>query len=473
MSLRGSFGVILMLALGVCAEEKPARTRPEFGRAFQQIQEGMKTLDVLRILGEPDDIRTKNDPRGISWTGVKEIWCYGTHGHLTFPELGHVYIDGDGAVKYFYGTHGAEDLVKALGEAELTRLLQILSRVPGEANPRTVIEAVNALQPLGKEKGCAVLGEYLRVARNSDAWWATWERNDSEVNLFLVARALFEVPEKNGNKKDRDYPSVSGNGFLRPPALGAPDPETPKNLELYPRFPLHILDDVPVCLVSGYSLAGRAEPLESHLSILEKEAAWRTTRLKPPENPFSVLEKLRKLDLWGNGEKRWGFERVEVQFCHMVDTVVPSRVNSLEETVAAFEKSEAVWDAKSSQYTFKDGRFLPKPLRAIYRRTIFVPVIPAAKIEVIVERQSFERIHFILDCSFKTPRPQKFSVAIYAIQNGAIAKEPLCRATHTEFHDSESWGCSSNTTVMLPQGQAVQMVLESEGKEQVSEVFKP
>src|SRR5439155_26392043 len=71
-------------------------TRQAFARAMSKIKEGMAEKDVLALLGKPDDIRTHNDPGGISTTRTKEIWCYGTNGHLTFATLGRVYIDNEG-----------------------------------------------------------------------------------------------------------------------------------------------------------------------------------------------------------------------------------------------------------------------------------------------------------------------------------------------------------------------------------------
>jgi len=53
-------------------------------------------------------------------------------------------------------------------------------------DPRALIRAVNALQPLGKERALAAIGELLRVALPSDPAYE---------GMLLVLRVLFEVPK--------------------------------------------------------------------------------------------------------------------------------------------------------------------------------------------------------------------------------------------------------------------------------------
>src|SRR5262245_43752408 len=67
--------------------ERP-RTRHGFARAMAKVKEGMTEKDVLALLGKPEDVRAQTDPGGISTTRTREIWRYGTAGHLTFPTLG-------------------------------------------------------------------------------------------------------------------------------------------------------------------------------------------------------------------------------------------------------------------------------------------------------------------------------------------------------------------------------------------------
>jgi hypothetical protein len=59
----------------------------------------MPADEAKRLLGPPDDVRSQNDPDGLlGWVGTKQIWHYGTNGHLTLGTLGAVYIDEDNRV---------------------------------------------------------------------------------------------------------------------------------------------------------------------------------------------------------------------------------------------------------------------------------------------------------------------------------------------------------------------------------------
>ena len=147
---------------------KQSKTRQEFARAMAKVKEGMAEKDVLALLGKPDDIQTDTDPGGVG-THIREIWSYGTDGHLTFATLGHVYIDDKGRVQDVYGGRGEPPNPALMPEKELRPLLRLIDKAPSfrfgnDYDPLLVIQIVNALQPLGKEKALAAIEEYLRVA---------------------------------------------------------------------------------------------------------------------------------------------------------------------------------------------------------------------------------------------------------------------------------------------------------------------
>ncbi len=75
-------------------------TRAEFAAAMAKITKDMKADEVLKLLGKPDDIRTRFDPGGIVTYRTSEIWGYGTSGHLTFATLGSIYMT-EGRVQYY------------------------------------------------------------------------------------------------------------------------------------------------------------------------------------------------------------------------------------------------------------------------------------------------------------------------------------------------------------------------------------
>src|SRR5262245_49099205 len=107
-----------ILSAGDCGKFE---TRGEFTRAMSKVHEGMKIDQLIETFGTPDDIRTQNDPGGISTTGTLEVWSYGSDTHLGFPTLGCIYVDPVGAQYMFGGTGNPIDPSIA-PEPEIRRL---------------------------------------------------------------------------------------------------------------------------------------------------------------------------------------------------------------------------------------------------------------------------------------------------------------------------------------------------------------
>jgi hypothetical protein len=345
-----------------------ARDRREFAKSMTKIKEGMPEKEALQILGKPDDIRTEADKGGITTSRTREIWRYGTNGHLTFPTLGCVYIDDDGKVQYFYGG-GPEPFNPSLPPDEkLVDLLRLIDRAPRlegyHYDPLTIIQIVNALQPLGKETALAVIDEYLRVAPSDFDCPA-------REGLFLVLRVLFDVPDNPG--------------YMPRMFVGAPGPREPTDPKRIPRFPVLLLDDVPLMLVSGYSLGGAPEPVEHHVEYFRKNGRLRANPLSPTNDPLRIYDKFQESFLWVFTEDEYwlkmGRMMVMNQLLRLIDTVYHFEPDSHGDGIssdkelapqwkahaAAIAKLEFAWDRKTNQYRFKDGSTLPsapkKPLR--------------------------------------------------------------------------------------------------------------
>lgn len=138
----------------------------------------------------------------------------------------------------------------------LDDLLQRAATTPFEAyDPGAVIEAVNALVPLGTEDALAAIDAYL--AKQDLA-------KDPQHGLFLVLRVAFEA---------EPHPPV---------LLGGSSPPPPADAAKAPRFPIAILDDVPVLLVSGYTLRGLPEPVSAHVAYYRAHGRLRAAPLAPP-----------------------------------------------------------------------------------------------------------------------------------------------------------------------------------------------
>ncbi len=257
------------------APPRPAyRSRRDFAAAMSRVKKGMPAQEVYELLGPPEDIRTQDDPRGITTAGTREVWRYGTAGHLTFPTLGCVAIDTDGDAQYIAGSGDPLCKPEDLPEEDLRRLLLLLDNAPSfhssrRFNPLALIRVVNELLPLGKERALSVIEEYLRLC--------SFAEDTAEDGVFLVLRVLFEVPEEPG--------------YMPHMWVGAPSPEEPTDPQRLPHFPLLLLDDVPLLLIGGYSVGGRPELPHSHVRYFREHGRLRTKPLVPPADPLVFLDR--------------------------------------------------------------------------------------------------------------------------------------------------------------------------------------
>jgi hypothetical protein len=367
------------------------RDRHAFAEAMAKVKEGMPEAEVKALLGAPDDLRTEEDPGGLGeWIGTKEVWRYGTEGHLTCATLGVVYIDEHGMARRATGRSGDPPPRGMFEEAHLRKLLQVIhqSPLPGgdNLNPRKLIVAVNTLRPLGKEKALAALAEYVRVAE----WFGI--TLDSQ-RAFLVLRMLFDIPEDPG--------------YMPEMRIGGPSGGMTQDLKELPRFPLAVVDDVPFMLVSGYNLAGFPEPVESHLDYFRENGRLRAKPLQPPDGPQDLYNPLLKVSdpLW-RGERFRQFQHVFLasQLLSLIENVyrLPADQDELESPMtpekfettwnaaqADLHKLDVRWDAPTNRYVFaKDGSALPEQKTSLYRRKIWRPL---QKYEAIVERKNDRR----------------------------------------------------------------------------------
>jgi len=257
--------VWLVIAMFHDAHASPT-TRTDVAAALATITPGMTDTEVKRRLGPPDDVRTEADPGGITASRTVEIWRYGTRGHNQLATLGAIHFMANKTVQYVFGGRGRPFI--AMPELELRALLETLDAVPSytaNLDPARLIQAVNALQPLGKERALAVVDEYLRVSSFLD--------NPGREGVFLVMRALFDVP-------------VTG---MPPMLVGAPT-RSLKAPALLPRFPLAIVGDVPLSLAGGYILMGEAEPPEQDVAWFRANGILRTKPLAPLPDVIDAID---------------------------------------------------------------------------------------------------------------------------------------------------------------------------------------
>lgn len=136
--------------------------------------------------------------------------------------------------------------------------------------PAPVIEAVNALLPQGKDAALHAIETYLAQADQTA---------DPRHGLFLVMRVLFEVPAEPG--------------YQPPMRIGGSAPAAPRDPRSLPLFPIVLIDDIPLMLVSGYALGGEPEPLSVHIAYFRAHGAVRAHALRPARSS-DTLERCKK-----------------------------------------------------------------------------------------------------------------------------------------------------------------------------------
>jgi hypothetical protein len=246
-----------------------SRPRADFARAMAQVKDGMHVDQVTRLIGVPDDVQP--DRNGSADT--VEVWRWGTDAPGGLGTLGTVHVRADRTVSWVRGGDGVPPDRAMFPEPELQRLLRIVDRVPSydaPHDPRRLIEAVNALQALGRERALAVLREYLRVSSPLD--------DPGRGGSFLVMRTLFDVPAEPG--------------YLPVMMVGSSSPPEPADLRTVPRFPIVIVDDVPLRITTCCVLGGHAQQPEAHLAYYEEAGVLRAAPLTPPADPAATIQRI-------------------------------------------------------------------------------------------------------------------------------------------------------------------------------------
>jgi hypothetical protein len=461
-------------------------SRRAFAEQFAKIGEWMPADQVEAILGQPDDVRTQRDPGRIDLTNTREIWGYGTDRHLGFATLASIAIDSERRVQYLSGTAGGGELDAQLGEDELRRLLRLLNEAGGrhltgeKYNPRPVIAAVNALQPLGKSLGIAVLREYLKVSLGSGL--------GEDAGLYAVIRALFDLPSVSSAPVQAqpvfDYFAIIRTGYLRPPLLGRADWE-PEDLSQFPRFPLVLVDDVPLVVVTGYTLLEQPEAVSHHLDLLERDAQWRSQPLRPTDDPLKTLDKLNSI-LPRDHRRGPNFDSmIERQLLQLVSTVhrdanarfidpdfPTDEAGIFQAAVPEVRSMNIRWDANQSCYARADGTTLPPEIMPIYHREVFSPSLGGdlrVEISVVLERRSLSFVHEQIEVFEKSGWAPSMKFRLIELsQPPRILSEDTINAGN----GTQSWS-SRNSSFRVEGGEKLQIEMIQGGRHYVSPVFQP
>jgi len=130
-------------------------------------------------------------------------------------------------------------------------------------SPSRLIDAVNALVPLGKAGALAAIDGFLHK-RDLAA--------DPHHGLFLVLRVAFDADP---------HPTVK---------LGASVPAAPASG--LPRFPIVMVGDAPLLVVSRFALRGLAEPVTAHVEYYRQHGTLRAA----PLAPASAADRMSEFD---------------------------------------------------------------------------------------------------------------------------------------------------------------------------------
>ncbi len=258
--------------------------RSQFAAKLSQVHIGDSELSVARLLGKPDDIVDRTDSAKLSnYTPL--AWCYGTSGHLTFATLGCVCFDANNHVRFVYGNEGTPPSRDLIDERTLRELLTTVDKIGGVRgnlyNPLNMIRCVNRLRSESKERVLAVIEEHARVA--------SFFSHTYPDGLLLLLRTIFEVSEEWG------YMPLMGIGRMNPHL-----PNSKEMYKLFPRYPIFVVNDVPVLLISDYTCFGSGghESLKLHMEYFRNNGVLRKTPLHPPDNPLRVFDILRSSKVW-------------------------------------------------------------------------------------------------------------------------------------------------------------------------------
>ncbi len=363
---------------------QPSLTRQEFAAAIRTIRSGLTGDDVRQILGEPDDIWSQADPGAVHAANTREIWCYGTNGHLTLPTLGQVHIDYEGRVRYTSGSRGRPPDPSLFEESYLRVILRKIDLTPGgltaprEFNPRQIIEIVNLLHAMAPGRALAAIEEYLRVQECPIF--------DAPLGPVLIMRALFKVPE-DPNELPRIH--VPGTDALR---------------REFPLYPLVIQDDIPLYVVEiqgiMFARTGPVADCREHLAYYRAQGRIRPMPLRPPNDPLRALSRLTMSPRWVFKESGLARRQIMRELLALVPTVFQPTIGSRfldeiaesdleiewQEYVDAFSKLGVSWNEHENSYVFADGTKLQEQTDIALSRYIWQPSVPGRQVNLTVQR---------------------------------------------------------------------------------------
>lgn len=354
------------------------RSRKPFLENLKKIQPGMSPVEVENLLGKPDAKKTRQNrpsaPDGLldesKESEPETVWIYGNDHPLLTPSLGSVSFGNNKVIDHKRSklSQTAFDLqrkkeLESIGEDKAEIILQgIYETAKQNHNPAKLIQITNALYSLGKENSIVILELFDGLLP---------PRNFTDVH-YLIPRILFDVPEDPGYLP----------GMLIGASLTVPN----SGIKELPRFPIILIDDVPLELYGPFFiLAGVRQTFPDYIKDFREKGIFRKLPLRPKGNPMALMDQFEQTAGFLFPEKKSfevnnfnptiAFERlvIMIQIESFIKPVyiIPEKYKSVnnmtreqfyknwESISQDFSRVRYKWDAEKSSLTFLDGSTLP------------------------------------------------------------------------------------------------------------------
>ncbi len=247
--------------------------RETFQEQLKLVRKGMTELEVRAILGDADLTHQSTMERPMS-RNAHCTWFYGTSPRYRIPTLGFVEFTDEGIVERVFGDEGAVIEDGLFDEAEIRHYFDVMANgeFGGKGGPFETMLAVNELRSLGQASVFSLYREYLRV----------FEDEPMDLTPYFLLLYLHR-PREGAEGFESQLPVPSVGGF-------EPIPEKRFRPLLAPRYPVHLLDGVPLVLVQGVFGTGTTSgALEGLLERLENSSEWDNERISVNFKPIKEL----------------------------------------------------------------------------------------------------------------------------------------------------------------------------------------
>ena len=215
-------------------------------KALSSIRLGMTRREVRDSLGVPGD----EDSLIFQWDDYAEgkprpklnKWVYWPKSKSgSDRQVGEIWFNDEGRVDFVWSTMSFCSRDTEFRPGERQRLLALIRKAPDYQwygyNPPDVLNIVNRLIPLGKDRALRLLADAS-------------PQDSLNGGVFLILKCMFEIPNPPGHMP-RMWVGAASN--------------EPADLRLCPRYPILLAHAIPFLVVGGYNLGGHPQDPIDHV----------------------------------------------------------------------------------------------------------------------------------------------------------------------------------------------------------------